>query len=58
MANRRNDKKVRDLVEMMQDPEGSGYIGSDCDTMELYEQELEEMDGADSLYDDGELDFN
>lgn len=57
MANRKNDKKVRDLVEMMQDPEGSGYIGSDCDTMELYEQELEEMEGADSFY-DGELDLN
>ncbi len=57
MNNRRNEKKVRDLVEMMQDPDGSGYIGSDCDAMELYEQELEEMDGADGFY-DGELDFN
>lgn len=57
MNNRRNEKKVRDLVEMMQNPDGSGYIGSDCDAMELYEQELEEMEGADSLY-DGELDFN
>ena len=57
MTNRKNEKKVRDLVEMMQDPDGSGYIGSDCDTVELYEQELEEMEGADSLY-DGELDFN
>lgn len=57
MANRRNDKKVRDLVEMMQNPEGSGYIGSDCDTMELYEQELEEMEGDDGFY-EGEIDFN
>ena len=57
MNNRRNEKKVRDLVEMMQDPDGSGYIGSDCDVMELYEQELEEMDGADGFY-DGEIDFN
>ncbi len=57
MTTRRNEKKVRDLVEMMQDPDSSGYIGGDCDAMELYEQELEEMEGADSLY-DGELDFN
>ena len=57
MTKRRNEKKVRDLVEMMQDPDGSGYIGSDCDAMELYEQELEEMEGADGFYDE-ELDFN
>lgn len=57
MTKRRNGKKVRDLVEMMQDPDSSGYIGSDCDAMELYEQELEEMEETDSLY-DGELDFN
>ncbi len=57
MSNRRNGKKVRDLVEMMQDPEGSGYIGSDCDTMELYEQELEELEVADS-FDEVEIDFN
>ncbi len=57
MTKRRNERKVRDLVEMMQDPDSSGYIGSDCDTMELYEQELEEMEEADSFY-DGELDFN
>ncbi len=59
MNRRRNEKKVRDLVEMMQDPDSSsysGYIGSDCDTMELYEQELEEM-GGDDFY-DAELDFN
>ena len=57
MTKKRNEKKVRDIVEMMQDPDGSGYIGSDCDTMELYEQELEEMERADSFY-DGELDFS
>lgn len=57
MPNKRNDKKVRDLVEMMQNPDGSGYIGSDRDAMELYEQELEEMEGTDDFY-DGELDFN
>lgn len=57
MNKRRNGKKVRDLVEMMQDPDSSGYIGSDCDAMELYEQELEEMEGVDSLY-DAELDLS
>ncbi len=59
MNRRKNEKKVRDLVEMMQDPDNagySGYIGSDCDTMELYEQELEDMQ-RDDFY-DAEIDFN
>ncbi len=58
MNRKRNQRDVRDLVEMMQDPDSSGYIGSDRDTMELYEQELEEMfDSEDSVYDE-ELDLN
>ncbi len=60
MNRKRNTAKVRDLVEMLQDPEGSGYIGSDRDAMELYEQELEEMDDLSENFYDGELevDFN
>ncbi len=60
MNRKRNTRKVRDLVEMLQDPDSSGYIGSDRDTMELYEQELEEMDDLSEGFYDGEpeLDFN
>lgn len=58
MNQRRNSRKVRDLVEMLQDPEGSGYIGSDRDTMELYEQELEELEAGDDGFYEAELDFN
>ena len=58
MNRKRNQRDVRDLVEMMQDPDSSGYIGSDRDTMELYEQELEEMmDSEENIYDE-ELDLN
>ena len=37
---RKNKKKIKDLVEMLEDPDSSGYIGSDLDEMDLYEQEL------------------
>lgn len=52
---KKNRKKVKDLVEMLQDPDSSGYIGSDLDEMELYEQELIHMDDDD---DEDELDFD
>lgn len=58
MSQKRNSRKVRDLVEMLQDPEGSGYIGSDRDTMELYEQELEELEANDDGFYETEVDFN
>lgn len=55
---KKNRKKVKDLVEMLQDPDNSGYIGSDLDEMELYEQELmrldEEEDELDFDYDEEE----
>ncbi|NIP30802.1 MAG: hypothetical protein GTO02_13015 [Candidatus Dadabacteria bacterium] len=51
---KKNRKKVKDLVEMLQDPDNSGYIGSDIDELELYEQELEEME--DEIEDD-EIEF-
>jgi hypothetical protein len=34
-------RKIKDLVDMLEDPENSGYIGGDYeDVMELLEQEL------------------
>ena len=51
---KKNSKKVKDLVEMLQDPESSGYIGSDLDELDLYEQELMEFDEDD---DELELDY-
>jgi hypothetical protein len=34
-------RKIKDLVDMLEDPENSGYIGGDYeDMMELLEQEL------------------
>ena len=49
---RKKIKKVKDLVEMLQDPDSSGYVGSDIDELDLYEQELMESDDEDD-----ELDF-
>ncbi len=38
---KRGRRKIRDLVDMLEDPENSGYIGGDYeDMMELLEQEL------------------
>jgi len=42
---RKGRKKIKDLVEMLEDPENSGYIGGDYeDMMELLEQELNDSD--------------
>jgi hypothetical protein len=38
---KRGKRKIKDLVDMLEDPENSGYIGGDYeDMMELLEQEL------------------
>lgn len=37
-------KRVRDLVEMLEDPEESGYIGEDKDQMDLYDEELARLE--------------
>jgi hypothetical protein len=38
---KRGRRKIKDLVDMLEDPENSGYIGGDYeDMMELLEQEL------------------
>lgn len=42
---RKGRRKIKDLVDMLEDPENSGYIGGDYeDVMELLEQELSESD--------------
>ena len=42
---RKAKRKIKDLVEMLEDPDNSGYIGGDYeDMMELMEDELTEMD--------------
>lgn len=45
LMNKRGKKKIKDLVDMLEDPENSGYIGGDYeDMMELLEQELAESE--------------
>jgi len=42
---RKGRKKIKDLVDMLEDPDNSGYIGGDYeDMMELMEQELNESE--------------
>lgn len=39
---RKARRKIKDLVEMLEDPDNSGYIGGDYeDMMELLEKELD-----------------
>jgi hypothetical protein len=41
-------RKIKDLVDMLEDPENSGYIGGDYeDMMELLEQELADSEDED-----------
>lgn len=41
-------RKIKDLVDMLEDPENSGYIGGDYeDVMELLEQELADSEDED-----------
>ena len=41
---RKGRKKIKDLVEMLQDPENSRYVGEDMDEMDIYDQELAELE--------------
>ncbi len=44
-VSKRGKRKIKDLVDMLEDPENSGYIGGDYeDMMELLEQELAESE--------------
>lgn len=45
---KRGKRKIKDLVDMLEDPENSGYIGGDYeDMMELMEQELADSEDDD-----------
>ena len=47
---RTSKKKVKDLFEMIEDHENIGYIGSDIDQLELYEQELADLEESEENY--------
>lgn len=38
---RKAKRKIKDLVEMLEDPDNSGYVGDYEDMMELMEEELD-----------------
>lgn len=44
MSNNKRKKRVRDLVEMLEEPEESRYIGEDKDQMDLYDEELARLE--------------
>lgn len=49
---RKARRKIKDLVEMLENPDNSGYIGGDYeDMMELLEEEL----GSENLEDQEEI---
>ena len=49
---RKARRKIKDLVEMLEDPDNAGYIGGDYeDMMELLEEELD----SESLEDQEEI---
>ena len=49
---RKARRKIKDLVEMLEDPDNSGYIGGDYEDMiELLEEEL----GSENLEDQEEI---
>lgn len=50
MAKRK--KRIRDLVEMLEYPEESRYIGEDKDKMDLYDEELAKMEEEELEEDD------
>ncbi len=35
-----NKKRIKDLVEMMNNPEGYKYMGEEIDAMDIYDEEL------------------
>lgn len=49
-------KRIRDLVEMLEYPEESRYIGEDKDKMDLYDEELARMEEEELDEDDLYLD--
>ncbi|GJM16093.1 MAG: hypothetical protein DHS20C13_14200 [Thermodesulfobacteriota bacterium] len=41
---RKAKRKIKDLVEMLEDPDNSGYVGDYEDMMELMEEEELDLD--------------
>ena len=41
---RRTKRKIKDLVEMLEDPDNSGYVGDYEDMLDQMEDELDDMD--------------
>ncbi len=41
---RKAKRKIKDLVEMLEDPDNSGYVGDYEDMMDEMEDELEDLD--------------
>ena len=37
-------KRIRDLVEMLEEPDETSYIGEDKDQMDLYDEELSRLE--------------
>lgn len=44
---RKKKKNIRDLVEMLEDPDETSYIGEDKDQMDLYDEELARLEEED-----------
>lgn len=49
-------KRVRDLVEMLEDPDEASYIGEDKDRMDIYDEELARLEEENEEDPDGEDD--
>lgn len=49
-------KKVRDLVEMLEDSDEASYIGEDKDRMDIYDEELARLEEENEEDPDGEDD--
>ena len=47
---RKAKRKIKDLVEMLEDPDNSGYVGGDYeDMMDLMEEELDELEDHEEI---------
>lgn len=44
-------KRIRDLVEMLEEPDETSYIGEDKDQMDLYDEELSRLEEEEQDYD-------
>lgn len=44
---RKTKRKIKDLVEMLEDPDNSGYVGDYEDMLDQMEDELDDMEEFD-----------